>query len=434
LLRALADAAGADLWELQLQPGTDVGDLLGGYEQVDGARRRRRVDARRRDGSGAGVVDAALARLAVSERRPRDEPPRFEWVDGPVVQAAAKGAWLVLDDANLCPPSVLDRLNALLEPGGALALAEGGAVGGEHRVVAPAPGFRVFLTVDPSFGGDVSRAMRNRCAQVVVGGAPPGGFRAAGFAAADAAAAALSRSAAPRLAWADALAGRAEPRPSVAAAAASGAWRAWPPLADEASALGADLAAFCDPARVESAALAAAAARADAAKRADGDSFLDRARRHAPSRPDVALPAVAAARVAALGVALLRAPPPAPDLAWAYPFGAPAPAGASLFALRRAELDVAVGGGLGPFLAALRPLLAAWRADDADAGDDDDGDRLDSGFLRRGGDGGEPEAPAAVDEAGGAAAARPRPDALAVLCGAFCRAVGGPYDAATVAR
>ncbi|KAH8092400.1 ATPase [Aureococcus anophagefferens] len=83
--------------------------------------------------------------LGAGRRRQRARPRAL---------AAAKGAWLVLDDANLCPPSVLDRLNALLEPGGALALAEGGAVGGEHRVVAPAPGFRVFLTVDPSFGGD----------------------------------------------------------------------------------------------------------------------------------------------------------------------------------------------------------------------------------------------------------------------------------------
>ena len=127
------------------------------------------------------------------------------------------------------------------------------------RVVAPAPCFRVFLAVDPSFGGDVSRATRNRCARAVGGGAPPDGFRAAGYA--DAAAVALSRSAAPRLAWADALAGRAEPRSSVAAVAASGAWSAWPPLADEASALGADLAAVCDPARVDGAALAAAVVR-----------------------------------------------------------------------------------------------------------------------------------------------------------------------------
>ncbi|KAH8057663.1 ATPase [Aureococcus anophagefferens] len=56
------------------------------------------------------------------------------------------GAWLVLDDATLCPLSVLDRLSALLEPGGAPALDEGGAVGGDHRV-APALCFRVFLAV-----------------------------------------------------------------------------------------------------------------------------------------------------------------------------------------------------------------------------------------------------------------------------------------------
>jgi midasin (ATPase involved in ribosome maturation) len=46
---------------------------------------------------------------------------RFEWVDGPLVQALREGHWVVLDGANLCSPSVLDRLNSLCESDGVLA-------------------------------------------------------------------------------------------------------------------------------------------------------------------------------------------------------------------------------------------------------------------------------------------------------------------------
>ena len=42
----------------------------------------------------------------------------------------------------LCSPSVLDRLNALLEPGGVLTLDERGVVGGEIPVIIPHANFR----------------------------------------------------------------------------------------------------------------------------------------------------------------------------------------------------------------------------------------------------------------------------------------------------
>ncbi len=32
---------------------------------------------------------------------------RFEWFDGMLVKAAEDGHWLILDNANLCSPSVL---------------------------------------------------------------------------------------------------------------------------------------------------------------------------------------------------------------------------------------------------------------------------------------------------------------------------------------
>jgi hypothetical protein len=67
----------------------------------------------------------------------------------------------VLDNANLCNPSVLDRLNPLLEPHGVLYLNECGTGAKGPRVISPHPDFRLFLTFD-SKHGEVSRAMRNR--------------------------------------------------------------------------------------------------------------------------------------------------------------------------------------------------------------------------------------------------------------------------------
>ena len=53
----------------------------------------------------------------------------IRWQDGPLLRALKDGLWLVLENANLCSPSVLDRLNPLLEPGGQLLVNEAG--GGE---------------------------------------------------------------------------------------------------------------------------------------------------------------------------------------------------------------------------------------------------------------------------------------------------------------
>jgi hypothetical protein len=112
---------------------------------------------------------------------------RFAFVDGALVRAMEQGAWLVLDDVNLCTASVLDRLNPLLErdANGELSLTECAAntqpqpkkaetetaaadsVQHHHRIVRPHPRFRLFLHADPA-NGDVSRAMRNRCVELAL--------------------------------------------------------------------------------------------------------------------------------------------------------------------------------------------------------------------------------------------------------------------------
>ncbi|KAI7907509.1 P-loop containing nucleoside triphosphate hydrolase protein [Cokeromyces recurvatus] len=86
---------------------------------------------------------------------------KFEWIDGLLINALEKGYWLLVDNANLCNPSVLDRLNPLFENNGVLMVNERGLVDGTVKVIKPHPNFRIFMTVDPQ-NGELSRAMRNR--------------------------------------------------------------------------------------------------------------------------------------------------------------------------------------------------------------------------------------------------------------------------------
>ena len=97
---------------------------------------------------------------------PKKDAGRFEWVDGALLKAVERGDWVLLENANLCSPTVLDRLNPLLEPEGTLLVNECGFLpNGESRIVKAHEGFRLFLAVDPK-RGEVSRAMRNRGVEV----------------------------------------------------------------------------------------------------------------------------------------------------------------------------------------------------------------------------------------------------------------------------
>ncbi|XP_054990862.1 midasin [Sorex araneus] len=93
----------------------------------------------------------------------------FEWVDSMLVHALKSGDWLLMDNVNFCNPSVLDRLNALLEPGGVLTLSERGMIDGSTPTITPNPNFRLFLSMDP-IHGEISRAMRNRGLEIFIPG------------------------------------------------------------------------------------------------------------------------------------------------------------------------------------------------------------------------------------------------------------------------
>jgi len=122
-----------------------------------------------------------LAEAGEALRKPLTlENPRFEWLDGVIVRAVETGAWLVLDNANLCSASVLDRLNSLLErPNGILSINEHSGPGGEPRIIKPHPEFRIFLTVDPRYG-ELSRAMRNRSIEIYLEPLPTASISVAG--------------------------------------------------------------------------------------------------------------------------------------------------------------------------------------------------------------------------------------------------------------
>ncbi|KAK1228082.1 AAA ATPase midasin [Marasmius sp. AFHP31] len=213
LVRLLAHFMGHELHEIAVNSATDTMDILGGFEQVDtrghmmnvvedllaladrgfrsfAAMPDSSIDythlkrLHRRQTSLDDVLETAsrllnsIAQVLPTEARKlrerfeecargRGKAGRFEWVDGPLVKAVKEGRWLLLDGANLCNPSVLDRLNSLCEENGFLTLSERGYVDGEVQVLKPATGFRLFMSVDPQHG-ELSRAMRNRGIEIAL--------------------------------------------------------------------------------------------------------------------------------------------------------------------------------------------------------------------------------------------------------------------------
>ena len=121
--------------------------------------------------SAAAAWQAAVDTHAASCRRDSDDLAvsggSFHWVDGILLTAMESGDWVFLDNANMCSPTVLDRLNPVLEPSGVLLVPEAGTVDGASRCVTPQPGFRLILGLDPRHG-EASRAMRNRGIEVFV--------------------------------------------------------------------------------------------------------------------------------------------------------------------------------------------------------------------------------------------------------------------------
>ncbi|KAJ2662217.1 AAA ATPase midasin [Coemansia sp. RSA 1200] len=213
MVRWLASATGNRLVEFSMNSGVDTSEIIGGFEQVDIQRHRTallaRVEAllgrallaapdpgsesgaalarafsqfhRVKSCASTGGLCAAVAQIvdtvdwiaaeqtesvrqAMRDLAALEAAGRFEWVDGVLVDALLNGHWLLVDRANLCSASVLDRLNGLLEPGGVLHVTEDPKRTGP---VIPHPNFRIVMAVDPMHG-ELSRAMRNRGIEICV--------------------------------------------------------------------------------------------------------------------------------------------------------------------------------------------------------------------------------------------------------------------------
>ncbi|KAL9131398.1 MAG: hypothetical protein Q9217_000666 [Psora testacea] len=207
----LSSLAGAEVVELCLNPDMDTTDLVGGFEQFEPTRHFTNFASRLHEytqrtilqqlASGI-VVDISLLSLesnlrtsitsanilpslqslaqsnnssqypallaeykTLTEHTAMKNRACFEWVDTVLVRAMKQGKWLILDNANLCNPSVLDRLNSLLEPEGFLSINEHRKADGSAHIVKPHPNFRLFMTMDPRHG-ELSRAMRNRSVEL----------------------------------------------------------------------------------------------------------------------------------------------------------------------------------------------------------------------------------------------------------------------------
>ncbi|KAK3110659.1 AAA ATPase midasin [Teratosphaeriaceae sp. CCFEE 6253] len=210
LIEGLAANLGTTVTTIAMNADTDAMDLIGGYEQSDPIRQSLHAVTQLRMALAADAKNVSLndcsyelvKLLAATEARPMDvlrnaaslqdrtallgggasesvlklaaivetipaavDKARFKWTDGLLIEALEQGKWLVLDNANLCSPSVLDRLNSLLEPDGVLVINEHAEADGSPRVIRPHPDFRVFMTVDPRYG-ELSRAMRNRAVEL----------------------------------------------------------------------------------------------------------------------------------------------------------------------------------------------------------------------------------------------------------------------------
>lgn len=214
LLEHVAAASGRSLTVFPLNTDIDTMDLVGGFEQVDPQRAASKflqellefmesrilgtlpeqvpddaikvLDILRKDIMNSSFsfdkISRHLRQLEQASSLPEFgtlaetceafagrpmavENAKFEWVDGVLIKALEQGKWLVLDNANLCSASVLDRLNSLLEPNGFLSINEHCGPDGEPKIVKPHANFRIFLTMDPRFG-ELSRAMRNRAVEI----------------------------------------------------------------------------------------------------------------------------------------------------------------------------------------------------------------------------------------------------------------------------
>ena len=71
-------------------------------------------------------LNETLDMMSTHNNQTKESAAQFDWVESVLVNAMEKGHWLLIEDANRCNPSILDRLNGLLEENGKLEIGEKG--------------------------------------------------------------------------------------------------------------------------------------------------------------------------------------------------------------------------------------------------------------------------------------------------------------------
>ena len=97
----------------------------------------------------------------------------FAFAEGALVTALRNGTWLLLDEANLAPPDVLERIAGLLDgASGSVLLAERG----DTAPIPRHPGFRLVAAMNPATDAgkkDMPPSLRDRFAELWVGEPSP---------------------------------------------------------------------------------------------------------------------------------------------------------------------------------------------------------------------------------------------------------------------
>ena len=118
--------------------------------------------------SGATDVSEFVGRFIPNEN---SDSNSWCWEDGPIVKAMMNGYWVILDELNLAEPSILERLNSILEKNPKLLLSEHNdrLIGGLEYPLHQK--FRVFATQNPvTYAGrnPLSPAYRDRFHEIQV--------------------------------------------------------------------------------------------------------------------------------------------------------------------------------------------------------------------------------------------------------------------------
>ena len=138
LISNLAKLTGHNLVRINLSEHSEISDLLGSDLPAP-------LDYDQEEDSSEG--DEYSSNPTARKNSSSTSGPKFVWCDGVFLTALKKGDWVLLDELNLAPQSVLEGLNACLDHRGEVFLPEIG-----QSFFCP-PSFRVFCAQNPAGEG-----------------------------------------------------------------------------------------------------------------------------------------------------------------------------------------------------------------------------------------------------------------------------------------